>query len=278
MRRHARSNRCSVSTFSLPLNLDGLTEAKYGDDEIAALPHSFDARENWPHCWTIKQIRDQSACGSCWAFSSVEAMSDRLCTYGVHANVSLSAQQMNSCCDECGNGCNGGQITTPWVYWTNTGLVSNECEPYTLPSCDHHVPGPHPCPKQEYPTPQCVFNHCPTGASWKPFFGANPSYTTDGEQAIMAELVKNGPVQTAFTVFNDFPTYKSGVYQRTPGATPLGGHAVKIIGYGVEGGLPYWLVANSWNAQWGDHGLFKIRRGVDECGIEAMVTFGSPAM
>ena len=41
-------------------------------------------------------------------------------------------------------------------------------------------------------------------------------------------------------VFNDFPTYKSGVYQRTPGATPLGGHAVKIIGYGVEGGLPYW--------------------------------------
>ena len=71
-------------------------------------------------------------CAISWAFSSVEAMSDRLCTYGVHANVSLSAQQMNSCCDECGNGCNGGQITTPWVYWTNTGLVSNECEPCEL--------------------------------------------------------------------------------------------------------------------------------------------------
>lgn len=27
----------------------------------------------------------------------------------------------------------------------------------------------------------------------------------------------------------------------------LGGHAVKIVGWGVLEGVPYWLVANSWN-------------------------------
>jgi C1A family cysteine protease len=37
----------------------------------------------------------------------------------------------------------------------------------------------------------------------------------------------------------------------------LGGHAIKIIGYGVEGGERYLLVANSWNEDWGDKGYFK---------------------
>ena len=32
----------------------------------------------------------------------------------------------------------------------------------------------------------------------------------------------------------------------------LGGHAIKIIGFGEEGGTKYWLVANSWNDEWGD--------------------------
>ncbi len=53
--------------------------------------------------------------------------------------------------------------------------------------------------------------------------------------------MKNGPVQTAFTVYEDFPTYKSGVYKHVSGSA-LGGHAVKMVGWGVEDGTPYWLV------------------------------------
>ncbi|VDM53327.1 unnamed protein product [Angiostrongylus costaricensis] len=34
----------------------------------------------------------------------------------------------------------------------------------------------------------------------------------------------------------------------------VGGHAVRILGWGEEGGVPYWLVANSWNADWGENG------------------------
>ena len=43
----------------------------------------------------------------------------------------------------------------------------------------------------------------------------------------------------------------TGVYQHVSGA-PLGGHAVRLLGWGVEEGTPYWLVANSWNYDWGD--------------------------
>jgi cathepsin B len=56
----------------------------------------------------------------------------------------------------------------------------------------------------------------------------------------------NGPVEGAFTVYADFPSYKNGVYQYTSG-DELGGHAIKILGWGTENGTPFWLVANSWN-------------------------------
>jgi hypothetical protein len=35
---------------------------------------------------------------------------------------------------------------------------------------------------------------------------------------IMVELMTNGPVEAAFTVFADFPNYKSGVYQHVSGS------------------------------------------------------------
>ena len=52
----------------------------------------------------------------------------------------------------------------------------------------------------------------------------------------------------------------TGVYQHKSGSL-LGGHAVKILGWGAENGTPYWLVANSWNPTWGDNGEDEQWRG-----------------
>jgi len=46
---------------------------------LEAIPDNFDSRQKWPKCESIKDVRDQSRCGSCWAVSSAGAMSDRLC-------------------------------------------------------------------------------------------------------------------------------------------------------------------------------------------------------
>jgi len=83
----------------------------------------------------------------------------------------------------------------------------------------------------------------------------------------------NGPVEGAFTVYDDFLTYKSGVYAHTTGSE-LGGHAIKILGWGTDNGTPYWIVANSWNEGWGNSGFFNIKRGSDECGIEDGIVAG----
>jgi cathepsin B len=96
------------------------------------------------------------------------------------------------------------------------------------------------------------------------------------ENQIRLELFKSGSVEAAFTVYEDFVNYKSGVYQHVTGKA-LGGHAIKIFGWGVENGVKYWLVANSWNADWGDNGTFKILRGEDHLGIESEISAGIPA-
>jgi cathepsin B len=97
------------------------------------------------------------------------------------------------------------------------------------------------------------------------------------EEAIKTEIFNHGPVEAAFTVYEDFVTYKSGVYSHVTGSE-LGGHAIRILGWGVENDTPYWIVVNSWNEDWGDKGTFKIKRGVDECGIEDSVVAGIPKL
>ena len=39
--------------------------------DLNAIPTNFDARDQWPNCPTLKEIRDQGSCGSCWAFGKI---------------------------------------------------------------------------------------------------------------------------------------------------------------------------------------------------------------
>lgn len=61
-------------------------------------------------------------------------------------------------------------------------------------------------------------------------------------------------------------TYKSGVYRHVTGEQ-LGGHAVKIVGWGSDSEGDYWICANSWGVKWGEEGFFNIAAG--DCGIDA---------
>lgn len=255
----------------------------------AAIPSDFDARTNWPKCSIISKIRDQSACGSCWAFGSTEAFEDSRCAM-TGEDKEFSTEDTAGCCSglACGmsQGCNGGQPSAALSWMTKTGVVSGGdypdaqnatggCKAYALAPCAHHVP-----PSPQYPA--CPTKEYSIKCSKVCDSGSNVTYADDKTKGVKASslssvagmqtaIMTGGPLAVAFEVYADFPTYRSGVYRHLTGSS-LGGHAVEMIGWGVLNGTDYWLIKNSWNEQWGDGGTFKILRGKDECGIEDDVT------
>ena len=155
------------------------------------------------------------------------------------------------------------------------------CQPYSLPPCDHHTEGRYgPCPSEDYATPKCR-KTCDKDSEVTDTFSdevealrfSTSYYVGSTESQIQREIMTYGPVEASFTVYSDFELYSSGVYQHTHGEF-MGGHAVKIIGWGVDEGTPYWTIANSWNEDWGEGGFFRILRGSNHCSIESGVVAG----
>jgi len=53
-------------------------------------------------------------------------------------------------------------------------------------------------------------------------------------------------------------------------------HDVSIVGWGEDQGVKYWLIRNSWGSYWGEQGLFKLIRGVNNTGIEGYCSYAIP--
>jgi cathepsin B len=241
----------------------GETPVKSYAEEDLAIPDSFDARKQWPSF--IHPIRDQAQCGSCWAFSGAEVLGDRftIATNG-KTNVVLSPEDMVSC-DTGDMGCGGGMLDSEWKYLQETGIVSDSCFPYTAGQGQAAA-----CQTK------CV-------SASEPFtkYKAASTFHLTTVADIQAEVLKNGPVQAAFMVYKSFLSYKSGIYNKHWWQfwdQELGGHAVKIVGWGTEKGTDYWIVANSWSTSWGEDGYFRIKRGGNVCQFESMVYGGIPAI
>merc|ERR1711968_131897 len=136
-------------------------------------------------------------------------------------------------CSTAGMGCDGGNSAWDWL--TEEGVCTGgdytdigsgkTCLPYSLAPCAHHVPATikYPkCPSSEYPSPRC------TGKCSEKSYAtskkqdkvkAKRAFSVRGVSNIQKELMTNGPLYVAFTVYADFPTYKSGVYKHTTGSS-----------------------------------------------------------
>ena len=250
----------------------------------ADVPDSFDSRIQWPSCATIGQVYDQANCAADFAIVTATSMQDRMCIASDQQfQVKLSMEDILECCSHCGNGCLGGSPDEAWNHVETNGVCTggeyyNEewCKPYFFAPCAHFGPSAKypPCGTTAY-APACYF-HCPNRYFSIPY--AQDTHYAQSSQTLLpnqiqAELVKNGPLHALMDVYDDFFTYQFGVYAHSS-TKKIGSLSVKLIGYGTDGGKPYWLAVNSWNDSWGMKGLFKIARGSNECNIEKNVIAG----
>ena len=84
-----------------------------------------------------------------------------------------------------------------------------------------------------------------------------------------SEIKAHGPITTLMNVYVDFMAYQSGVY--SPTSTQFTGmHAMTIVGYGNQKGVPYWVMANSWGEAWGEKGYCRVQMGT-KCETEHRV-------
>jgi len=256
------------------------------------IPESFDARTTWSQCANIiGHVRDQSNCGSCWAHGSTEAFNDRYCMKTGDNKTLFSTEDTNDCCSGSmclsSRGCNGGLPSGAWNWFTQVGVSTGgdytninqgtTCKPYTLQACSHHVAPPAgsvACDSlPSYATPACTVSCSETAYNVeysKDKHLASSFYAVRGEKNLQKELLENGPVTVSLLVYEDLEVYSGGVYQHVSGEF-IGGHTVKLIGWGIDATLnntPYWIIVNSWNTNWGENGLFRMIRGKNDCMIE----------
>lgn len=268
------------------------------------IPTEFDTRTAWPNCSeVIGKVWDQGTCQSCWAVSAASVMSDRVCirSNGTHKPI-LSPQHLICSCKNCTiendqkvpmSMCLGGDSGAAWKFWRDEGLVTggdygtnDSCLPYLAKPCLHNPQMP-----ASDSLAQCGMGiglyECPTKCNNTnniieldtKYKGAVIYYINGSESDIQKELMMYGPVQAKFT-FDEktLMHYTKGLFSCSgaKGEDPLHIHSVKIIGWGVQDDVPYWLCINSYNTHWGEQGTFKIQRGVNMCKIEESVMAGLP--
>ncbi|OHT15557.1 Clan CA, family C1, cathepsin B-like cysteine peptidase [Tritrichomonas foetus] len=221
------------------------------------LPKRYDFLKEFPHC-NFGPLMQQ--CGSCYAYSTLKAMSHRFCR-ALGKRIQLSPQYLVAC-DLTNNGCLGGSEINAYYFLEQNGVTDISCHPWKNVT--------------EYSDAFC--SKCSTNKNMilykAKYLSTKHVY---GVEEIKKELYSSGPLTINVAVDNNFRMYKSGIYQSSLKKLPeAGNHSIELIGWGKKNGVPFWIGYNQYGLEWGINGRIYIRMGTNEALVESFAYASEP--
>ncbi|NNN06164.1 MAG: hypothetical protein HKL90_09720 [Elusimicrobia bacterium] len=209
----------------------------------AILPKRYDWREHH----AVSGVRDQGACGSCWAFSMTQALESQVMIESKSSEDPKLSEQVMISCSGTGS-CNGGKMNASFIQ--TVGLP----------------------PESDYPYTATDGNCSDAKSGWQQRAHRIGSWYSVPHNlaAVKSALVAHGPLPITLDLRKDMKYYQSGVYTYIKGDEwgcggkdsasrdndEWGWHAVLLVGYDDDG--QYFIVKNSWGTGWGENGYFRI--------------------
>lgn len=222
-------------------------------DAAIGAPAAFDAR-NVGGANYVTPVKNQGSCGSCVAFGTLSTVETTAAFTRGQPGMQLDLSEAHlfyvhgpATGASCGN---GWWPELAFAACRDIGVTFEDYMPYT--------PGN---------SGGAVLN-----GDWPNRLARLTGFDTltGNVLAIKNHLVSHGSVSACLLVYQDFFSYRSGVYRHVTGAL-AGGHCVSLVGYDDAQGC--WIAKNSWGSGWGDNGFFRIAYG--DCGIDTWRNHGA---
>lgn len=198
----------------------------------------------------VNQIQNQNNCGACWAFGIVAAEESN---YALRTDklLKMSEQNLVDCCS-CSFGCNGGLLQMSMMY-----IINNQGGKFML--------------EDDYPyKSQCGV--CNFDSSKAVGSLVNTISVTSGSESDLARKISEIGVCAAIIDAShfSFQMYSSGIYCESSCSQNNLDHCINVVGFGED----YWIIRNSWGANWGEQGYMRMARNKNNmCGIATMAVF-----
>jgi cathepsin X len=302
MKLHVFSLLASASIAHSIDNFKIMDGHKVLNDYTSPLPFEYIKEDELPESFTwgnvdgvnylTKSLNQHipQYCGSCWAHGALSALADRIkiARCGAGDEINLSVQYILNCGSSTAGSCHGGSHSGAYQFIKDSGFVPfDTCNPYLACSSES---GDGFCKHVDTTcTKANICRTCDTfagmGGSCVEIdsfpnatvaeYGSYGLFEKNKVHKIKAEIYARGPVAAGVNA-EPLVDYKGGVVKDRSFLHKLVNHVVSIVGWGVEDGVEYWIVRNSWGAYWGELGYFRIETGHDSLGIEMEVVWATP--
>ncbi|KAK8839128.1 hypothetical protein M9Y10_032600 [Tritrichomonas musculus] len=207
---------------------------------------------DWRDKGVVNGIKDQASCGSCWAFSAIQA-AESANAISTGKLESYSEQNLVDCVTGCA-GCGGGLMTEAYDY-----VISNQNGHFNLESDYKYTAVDGTCKFTQYSQVGSISKYV--------------NIVEGDEDDLAAKVEQYGPVAVAIDASNwSFQLYSGGIYDEPSCSSFNLDHGVGCVGFGTEGESKYWIVRNSWGTSWGEKGYMKMLWKGNQCGIASMAS------